>query len=102
MIVAPVEDSPVKVTPSTPECWVRNSPAEPGPKPWTTLYTPFGAPASAMTSASRVAVDGVSSDGLTTTALPQASAGATFQVSSSSGRFQGTMTATTPSGRRTA
>ena len=40
--------------------------------------------------------------GLTTTALPHARAGATFQVSSSSGRFHGTITATTPSGLRTA
>ena len=39
---------------------------------------------------------GVSSEGFTTTALPQASAGATFQVSSSSGRFQGVMIPTTP------
>ena len=51
-----------------------------------------------MTSPSRVAVAGVSSDGLTTTVLPQASAGPTFQVISSSGRFHGTMTAMTPSG----
>ncbi len=43
---------------------------------------------------------GVSSDGFTTTQLPQASAGATFQVISSSGRFQGHTTATTPRGAR--
>ena len=41
---------------------------------------------------------GVSSDGLTTTVLPQASAGPTFQVISSSGRFHGEITATTPLG----
>src|SRR5689334_23285520 len=98
MIVEPVEDSPVKVTPSMSGCVVRNSPAEPGPNPWTTLYTPAGTPASAMTSASSVAVAGVSSEGLTTTVLPQARAGATFQVSRSSGRFHGTTMATTPSG----
>jgi hypothetical protein len=45
---------------------------------------------------------GVSSEGLTTTALPQARAGPTFQVISSSGRFHGQTTPTTPTGRRTA
>jgi hypothetical protein len=47
-------------------------------------------------------VEGVSSEGFTTTVLPQARAGATFQVKRSSGRFHGTITATTPSGARTA
>ena len=100
MIVAPVRDSPVKVMPLT-RGWVTiASPVEPGPKPWTRLNTPAGTRASSITSASRVAVAGVSSDGLATTALPQASAGASFQVSSSSGRFHGAITPTTPSGRR--
>ena len=51
-----------------------------------------------MISASTVALDGVSSDGFTTTVLPHASAGAIFQVSNNNGRFHGTITATTPSG----
>ena len=55
-----------------------------------------------MTSPSSVAVGGVSSDGLTTTVLPQASAGPTFQVISSSGRFHGEITAITPLGVRSA
>src|SRR5262245_51444852 len=88
MIAAPVRDSPVKVIASTSSCVVRNSPAESGPKPWTTLKTPGGRPASDATSASNVAVEGVSSDGFTTTQLPQASAGATFQVRSRRGKFQ--------------
>jgi carbamoyl-phosphate synthase large subunit len=66
------------------------------------LNTPLGAPASRITSASSVALAGVSSDGLTTTALPQARAGATFHVSSKSGRFQGVTMPTTPMGFRTA
>jgi hypothetical protein len=66
------------------------------------LNTPSGTPAAAITSASTVAEAGVSSLGFTMTALPHASAGATFQVSSSRGRFQGTMIATTPIGLRTA
>jgi len=37
MMAAPVAVSPVKVMASTPGCRVRSSPAEPGPKPWTTL-----------------------------------------------------------------
>jgi hypothetical protein len=49
-----------------------------------------------------VAVAGVSSDGLTITVLPQASAGPTFQVISSSGRFHGQTTPTTPTGERSA
>ncbi len=102
MILAPVADSPVKVIESMPPCVVSHSPVEPGPKPLTTLNTPGGTPTACITSASSAAVEGVSSDGLAMTVLPQASAGATFQVSSSNGRFQGQITATTPTGRRTA
>ena len=50
--------------------------------------------------ASIVAVRGVTSDGLATTVLPAASAGAIFQVNRYSGRFHGLMQPTTPSGRR--
>jgi hypothetical protein len=78
-----------------------NSPAEPGPKPCSTWYTPLGMPTAFITSPSSVAVAGVSSLGLTITVLPQASAGPTFQVISSSGRFQGQITPSTPSGVRT-
>ena len=79
---------------------VSASPAEPGPKPCTTLNTPAGTPASWKASAISVADEGVSSDGLQTMALPQISAGAAFQVSDRMGRFQGEMLATTPSGLR--
>src|ERR1700722_4850941 len=37
IMAAPVADSPVNVTAATPGCFVKNSPAEPGPKPCTTL-----------------------------------------------------------------
>ena len=100
MMAAPVADSPVKVMPSISGCVVMNSPAEPGPKPWVRLSTPGGRPTSCATSASRVAVDGVTSDGFMMTVLPKANAGATFQVSSSSGRFHGEITPTAPSGLR--
>ena len=62
MIAEPVRDSPVNVIASTPGWVVRNSPAESGPKPWTTLKTPAGTPAVCITSASNVAVAGVSSE----------------------------------------
>src|SRR5690606_41922205 len=100
MIALPVRVSPVKVIAFTSGCSVRYWPALSGPKPWTTLNTPSGPPASRITSPSSAVVDGVVSDGLTTTVLPKASAGATFQVISSSGRFQGQITAITPRGVR--
>ena len=57
-------------------------------------------PASAVSSASIAAVQGVSSDGLATTVLPVAIAGAIFQVKRYSGRFHGEMSPATPRGRR--
>ncbi|MNL60050.1 hypothetical protein D3C87_1838260 [compost metagenome] len=102
MMAPPVADSPVKVMASMSGLAVSHSPVEAAPRPWTRLNTPGGTPAASITSASRVAVEGVSSLGLTTTTLPQARAGATFHVISSSGRFHGEMIATTPSGRATA
>ena len=103
MIALPVADSPVNVIASTPGCRVRNSPAESGPKPCTRLNTPVGhAGGGHHLGQQRRRGRASPRDGFTTTVLPQASAGATFQVSSSSGRFHGTMIATTPTGLRTA
>ena len=51
-----------------------------GPNPWTRLNTPGGHPISAASSASIVALAGVTSEGFATTVLPAASAGAIFQV----------------------
>ena len=65
-----------------------------------TFTTPSGMPASLTSRASSSAVTGVWSLGLTTTVQPAASAGASFQLSSSSGEFQGTTAATTPTGSR--
>jgi len=53
-----------------------------------------------MISASMTAVAGVNSDGLSTTALPQAKAGAVFQAGMAMGKFHGVIRATTPSGSR--
>ena len=70
------------------------------PGPVTTLTTPAGIPASCAISASARAVSGVWLAGLMMTVLPQASAGATFHDVSSSGKFHGTIAATTPTGSR--
>jgi hypothetical protein len=43
---------------------------------------------------------GVTSDGLTTTVLPAARAGASFHIRSASGLFHGVIAATTPIGSR--
>ena len=50
------------------------------PYPVTTLTTPGGMPASSASSAKRMALSDVNSDGLTTTVFPAASAGPTFHV----------------------
>ena len=65
-----------------------------------TLTTPSGMPASVTSRASSSAVTGVWSLGLTTIVQPAASAGASFQLNSISGEFQGTIAATTPTGSR--
>ena len=63
------------------------------------LTTPAGRSAWRQMSVKINAVSGVVSAGLSTTVLPQASAGAIFQASISSGKFQGMIWPATPSGR---
>ena len=53
-----------------------------------------------MISGSRLAESGVHSAGLSTTVLPDASAGASFQVASMNGVFHGVINAATPAGLR--
>lgn len=67
------------------------------PKPWTTLSTPGGS-RSPMSSSSTQMPSGVCSAGLSTTQLPAASAGASFQAAISSGKFHGMICPTTPKG----
>ena len=55
-------------------------------------------PASSASSASRIAVNGVSSAGLRTTVLPAARAGAKPHEAMGIGKFHGTITPITPSG----
>ena len=70
------------------------------PAPTTTWSVPSGRPASASSSARRSAVSGVLEAGLSTTALPPASAGATLCATRFSGKLNGEMAAITPRGSR--
>ncbi len=99
MIALPVVVSPVNATLSMPGCSTSAWPTdEPGPV--MTFSTPGGSPTSIAISPSAMAVSGVWLAGLRMTVLPHASAGATFHAASSSGKFHGTMAATTPIGSR--
>ncbi len=93
----PVVVPPVKETRLTSGCLVMASPMT-EPLPGSTLTMPFGTPASSQIRASSSAISGVTSAGLTTTALPAASAGASFCASLAMGEFHGVMAATTPIG----
>ncbi len=80
-------------------CSASGSPVR-SPWPGSTLNTPSGTPASATSAARRIALNGERSEGLRTTELPAASAGAIFHDAINSGKFHGTITATTPTGSR--
>ena len=81
-------------------CLQRAAPMTP-PLPGTTLSTPSGMPASAAISARRRALKEVWRAGLTTTLLPVARMGPSFQAAIWIGKFQGRMAPTTPRGSRT-
>ncbi len=68
------------------------------PLPGRTLSTPLGTPASSQMRASASEASGVTSAGFKMTALPAASAGASFCASEAMGEFHGVIAATTPSG----
>ena len=61
--------------------------------------TPGGSSASWITWASSNAVSGVVSAGFSTTVLPAASAGASFQAAINMGKFHGMIWPATPTGR---
>ncbi|MEJ7720584.1 MAG: hypothetical protein WKF58_09105 [Ilumatobacteraceae bacterium] len=65
------------------------------------MSTPSGSPASTNACASRSPISGVIGDGLNTTALPAARAGAILRLAMLSGKFHGVITATTPTGSST-
>ena len=71
------------------------------PVPGRMFNTPGGSPASSATRPSSSAGEGVISEGFRMTALPAASAGATFCASMVSGEFHGVIAATTPYGSYT-
>ncbi len=95
-MMRPTSVEPVKAILST-SGWPTSA-APVRPSPVRMLTTPGGSPTSWHSSAKASAVSGVNSAGLSTTVLPQASAGATFQASISSGKFQGMTWPTTPTG----
>ncbi len=98
-MMRPTSGLPVKAILSTSSCSTSAAPVS--PKPVTMLTTPGGMPASRQSSPSLSADSGDCSAGLSTVVLPQASAGASFQAAISSGKFQGMICPTTPTGCRT-
>ncbi len=92
----PTSVEPVNATLST--SWWATSACPVPPAPVMMLTTPGGRSACWQISAKSSAVSGVVSAGLSTTVLPQASAGAIFHASMSSGKFQGMIWPATPSG----
>ena len=95
----PTSVEPVNAIFATSSCSTSRCPqTEPGPA--TTFTTPSGMPASSAMRSNSIAVSGVSSAGLRTIVLPAASAGAIFQDAIVSGKFQGVISPTTPSGSR--
>ena len=99
MNVLPIAVEPVKATQSTSICSASAWPAV-CPKPGTTLTHPGRNPGLDRQLATRSAVSGDFSDGLSTSELPAASTGAIFHAAISSGKFHGTIAPTTPTGSR--
>jgi len=93
----PTSVEPVNATLRTAGWPTTSAPVSPAPV--TMLTTPGGSSACWQMSANSIAVSGVVSAGFRTTVLPAASAGAIFQASISSGKFQGMTWPATPSGR---
>jgi hypothetical protein len=69
----PARVEPVNEIMSTSGCLTSASPTA-GPVPVTRLNTPLGSPAASITSARRKALNGATSEGLSTTVQPAASA----------------------------
>ena len=91
----PVDESPVKDILSTLGSATRASPTV-APGPGSTVTHGAGTPASTSSSPSMSAVTGVRDAGLRMTELPHASAGASFHVAISIGKFHGTISPATP------
>ena len=95
----PASTPPVSEILSTSGCSTSALPVSPSPV--MTLKTPGGKPTPAASSATASIDADVTSDGLTTTVLPAASAGAAAIMVRNTGEFHGVMIATTPSGSGT-
>ena len=93
----PLASEPVNVILATSGCSTKGAPIS-APSPVTTLTTPGGKPAASSIAASSSVDADACSDGLSTTVLPAASAGASFHTASIKGEFQGVIATTTPSG----
>ena len=98
LISFPTSVEPVNEILSTPSCRTSRRPVS--SSPGIMLTTPGGKPASIVSSARRFALKGVCGAVFRTTAHPAASAGANFQVAMASGKFQGAIAPTTPTGSR--
>ena len=93
----------IGVEPTKPTAWMTSESriaSTDSLSPWTTLNTPAGPPASMNSSARRTGTEGSRSEGLSTKALPAASAGPAFHSGIIAGKLNGVMPATTPSGWR--
>ncbi len=96
MISRPVVVSPVNAILRMRGLEASGLPAS-APKPLTMFTTPSGS-RSPISSMSTRMLAGVCSAGFSTTALPAASAGASFHTAIRIGKFQGMICPTTPSG----
>src|SRR5215210_7061848 len=94
----PTSREPVKLTIATPG-WMGSAGATSSVQV-TTVSHPGGRPASSNSDASARAVSGVAGDGLRTTGQPTATAGATLWHTRFSGKLNGVMAPTTPTGTR--
>src|SRR4030095_6752642 len=93
----PVFAEPVKLTRPTRSSCTSAAPTS-GPSPCTAPYTPAGRPASWSKRPTAMAVYGVCSCDLATTALPHTNAGNTFHAMPASGLLNGMIAAQTPIG----
>ena len=89
---------PVNTTPAISGCAVNTAPI--APSPGTTCSAEAGTPASCSSLIASVAINGVCSAGLATTALPAISAAVTWPRKIASGKFQGEIATKTPRPRR--
>ena len=94
----PVAVPPVRAILLTSGCVTSASPVS--RRPGTTFSAPSGKPTSVASRATSTIEADVTSDGLTTTVFPAASAGPAAIIVRKTGEFQGVITAITPSGSR--